>query len=192
MKNYAVSVSVAPLVEPVSLSEAKLHLRVDHDEDDALISSLIVAAREQAEAFTNRAFIEQTLVLTMDEFCDRIKLPKPPFISVTSVVYLDGSGDSQTVSGAVYRIASRFEPALLTLEPGQVWPSTYDVDDAVTITYKAGYGGAASAVPDSVKAAIKMIVESLYENRGDLSQGVTISEIPMTSRALLSPFRVWL
>lgn len=192
MNHYTVIVSVAPAIEPVSLDEMKLHLRVDHSDEDTLIAALISAAREQAEAFTNRAFIEQTLILRLNKFPEVIKLPRPPLISLTSIAYLDGSGVSQTLSSGLYRLGSSHEPARITEAYGQTWPTTYDVEDAVTVTYKAGYGTAATSVPASIKAAIKLIVEALYENRGDLSQGITIQEIPMTSRSLLHPFKVWL
>lgn len=189
---YSVVVSVQPAIEPVSLDEMKLHLRVDHSEEDSLIAALITAAREQAEAFTNRAFIEQTLILRLRKFTDVIQLPRPPLVSLTSITYLDGSGASQTLSSGLYLLGASHEPARVTKAYGQTWPTTYDVEDAVTITYKAGYGDAAMDVPASIRAAIKLMAESLYENRGDLTQGVTVTEIPMTSRALLMPFKVWI
>ncbi len=192
MNRYALTVSVAPAIEPVSLAEMKLHLRVDHDEEDSLIAALITAAREQAEAFTNRALIEQTVVMKMDCFPDVIQLPKPPMISLTGIAYLDGAGISQTLSSSLYRVGSGHEPVRITKAYGQTWPETYDVEDAVTVTYKSGYGDAEIDVPASIRAAIKLMVEALYENRGDLTQGVTVSEIPMTSRALMTPFKVWI
>jgi uncharacterized phage protein (predicted DNA packaging) len=48
------------MTEPISLQEAKKHLRVEFDDDDDLIQGLIVAAREYAEGFMNRPLAAKT------------------------------------------------------------------------------------------------------------------------------------
>jgi len=83
-----------PSVEPITLSEAKLHLRVIQDNEDALIESLITAAREYCEDFQNRAYVEQTWKLTFDEWPEfPFELPKPPLISVEKIEYKDDEGN---------------------------------------------------------------------------------------------------
>jgi uncharacterized phiE125 gp8 family phage protein len=186
---YAMRITTAPAIEPVTLTEAKLHLRVDHTADDSLITALIVAAREQSEAFTSRAFIEQTITLTFDEFPDSFALPRPPLVSVTSIAYLDSTGASQTLSDTLYRVDTQSEPGRITVAYGQSWPVTYDVTGAVTVVYKAGYGTLAASVPASIKHAILMMVESFYENRGDIVVGLSAQEMPQTSKTLLFPYR---
>ena len=95
----ALKLSAAPALEPLSLKEVKLHLRVDSDEEDTLIQSLIAAARMDCEKFQNRAYITQTWELWMDSWPDKdfIELPLPPLQepAVTAGSF---------VTGAVYRI----------------------------------------------------------------------------------------
>lgn len=186
---YAMRVTTAPAIEPVTLSEAKLHLRVDHTADDSLITALIVAAREQAEAFTSRAFIEQTITLKFDAFPEYFRLPRPPLVSVTSIAYLDSAGASQTISNTLYRVDAQSEPGRVTVAYGQSWPATHDVTGAVTVVYKAGYSATSASVPASIKHAILMMVESLYENRGDIMVGLSVQEMPQTSKTLLFAYR---
>ncbi len=58
----------APAVEPISTSEAKLHLKLDSDTtDDTLIAALITAAREIIENMTGRALINQTWEMSLKE-----------------------------------------------------------------------------------------------------------------------------
>lgn len=191
MNNYSLRVTVAPTVEPVTLEEAKLHLRVDDDNttEDDLIESLITVAREHAEAFTNRAFLQQTLRMKMDEFPCVIQLPRPQLISVSSIQYVDTAGVTQTLSASLYRVDSDSDPARITPAYGQSWPSTQDITGAVTVTYVAGYGAAATAVPTGIRQAILMLIGTLYENREDIIAGVSAMELPLTSRVLLQPYR---
>lgn len=174
----------APALEPVSLEEAKLHLRVDDDSpstnlDDSLIEAVIKASRQWAEQFQNRAYITQTWNLYLDSFPREkyIEIPKPPLQYVVSMTYKDGSGASQAVSfldpsGTAlletddYLIDIAREPGRLYLKSGKAWPASLNEAQAVTIQFVAGYGDAAD-VPAMVKQSILLKVSSLYENRGD-------------------------
>jgi len=87
-----------PAEEPVSLAEAKQHLRVDGGDDDLLIGSLITAARQAAETKTGRQLITARWKLVLDAFpCHAILLSKCPVQSVVNIQYLDMNGMSQTL-----------------------------------------------------------------------------------------------
>lgn len=183
-------VTTAPTTEPVSLIEAKLHLRVVDNSSDTLITSLIKVAREWCEGFQNRAFIQQTITAKLDEFSDTIELPMPPLISVTSIKYYDTAGNQQTLSTSYYNVDTTSEPGLVTLAYNQSWPTVRSVHHTIEIIYKAGYGDAASAVPERVKQAIKLLVGHLYEHRETVSE-LTLKEVPLAAKSLLSIDRVF-
>ena len=187
--------TVAPTTEPITAAEAKLHLRVDIGDDDALIDTLIVAARDQAEVFTGRQLITATWVYKIDRFpnpnmrprggswVSEIRLPRPPLITVGSITYLDGDAALQTLSTDVYAVDVATEPGRVTLKWNQSWPATQDIQDAVTVTFNAGYG-TATAVPSDIKAAIKMLVGNLYENR-EATTDISLAAVPMAVESLL-------
>jgi len=130
--------------------------------DDTIVSALITAAREMAENITRRAIITQTIDCRFDTFPAEILLPRPRLQTpLTSIKYLDTAGVEQTLSSASYRVDAYSEPARIRPEYGYSWPSTYSVNNAITIRYDAGYGLAAS-VPQVVKNAIKLELERLY------------------------------
>jgi uncharacterized phiE125 gp8 family phage protein len=164
--------TVAPLVEPVSLTEAKLHLRVDVDTDDTLISALIASARQDCEAFQNRAYINRTMELWLDRFPgeDHIDLPLPPLVSVTSIAYYDTANSATTVLAAAfsttYFVDSKNEPGKLCLGYGATWPTTtLRPNNGVCITYVCGYGTASESVPVPIRQAILLSIGAAYENR---------------------------
>jgi uncharacterized phiE125 gp8 family phage protein len=182
-----------PTIEPVTLPEAKLHLKIDSDTtDDNLVTALITAAREQAEKYTGRALIEQSWEYKFEEFeDDEIELPNPPAISVTSITYVDTSGVTQTLSTSVYDLDAHTDPGRVFLKYNQLWPSTLDIENAVTITYKCGYGTAASSVPASIRAAILLIIGHLYQNRENVVVGRTPVELPQGAESLLNAYRIY-
>lgn len=164
-----VQVVTGPAVEPVSLAEAKLHLRVDITEDDTLITRLIVGAREWAEKYTRRSLVSQDLRLSLDAFPSddgAIDLPRGPVQSspVVTVSYTDVNGVSQSLEGCQLDNSSLDELHRLFPPIGDSWPSTRAQVGAVTIDYRAGYGNAA-AVPADIRAAILLHVGWHYENR---------------------------
>jgi uncharacterized phiE125 gp8 family phage protein len=178
------------LQSPVTLDEAKDHLRVVTTDEDQYISSLCLAATDFAEKFQNRTFVKRTRTMVLDAFPTVIRPPWPPLISVTTLKYIDSDGAEQTLSNTLYRVDAVTEPGRITVAYNETWPTIRAVTNAITITYLAGYGTAA-AVPDDVKAAIKLIVGHLYEHREAVSEG-QIYEVPMAAKSLLYTNRIML
>lgn len=179
----------APASEPIALAEAKAHLRVDVSDDDALISALIVAARQGAEHITGRALMPQTWELALDGFKSEIYLQKPPLVSVTSVTYVDTAGVVQTLGSSAYIVDDYSAPARMAPSYGSCWPTTRLQANAVTIRYDAGYANAA-AVPQQIKQWMLLQVGAMYENRSSVETVGSIVEMPFADR-LLDAYRVW-
>ncbi|PIT80172.1 head-tail connector protein [Limnohabitans sp. 15K] len=174
-----------PAEEPVTLIEAKLHLRVDFDDDDTLIASLITAARQAAETLTGRQFITARWKQVLDCFPEpslmgvpagqaftlpghAILLAKAPVQSVVSINYLDMSSVNQTMPALSYTVDAACEPARITPVFGQIWPICLPQIGAVSVTFDAGYGTAAQ-VPEGIKSWIKLRVGSLYGHREEIA-----------------------
>jgi len=177
-----------PGCEPVSLLEAKAHLRVDHDDEDAAIARLIVAARERCERIANRAFIAQDWRLWCDAWPDSvprvIAIPKPPLMTLTSVVAYDRSGTATTLSSETYIVDSAAVPGRLVLKENAALPVNLREANAIAVAFQAGYGANALDVPAAIRAAILSLTAHLYEARGE------ISVPPPDTVAQLAPFRV--
>lgn len=183
----ALTLTVAPAEEPVTLAEAKAHLRVTDADSDTLITTLIKTARLMAEGFTNRAFVTQTWQWRLDGFFPwRISVPKGRLQSVSSIQYVDANGDTQTLASSDYSVDAKSDPGRIEPAYGKVWPTTRYQMNAVTITFVAGYG-AASAVPEDIKHAMLLIIGELYERREEAIAGTIIGEVPLSSKRLLMP-----
>ena len=151
---------------PVSLADMKLHLKIESGEtaDDTLITTQISAATTYCQEFQHRSYVTQTRILYFDAFPLMFSVPYPPLISVTSIQYVDTNGDTQTLDSGQYRVDAGNQPGRITEAYNATWPATRNLTNAVILTYSAGYGAAAD-VPDTVKAAIKLLVAHWYENR---------------------------
>src|SRR5690348_12085488 len=115
-----------PAAEPVTLSVSKNHLRVDTDltADDALITSFLSAAREEAEAYTGASIVTQTWTATFNGFPDwrrPLRLARGPVRSITSISYVDPSGATQTLSSSVYSLNSRERSDVVGIKAGNEW-----------------------------------------------------------------------
>ena len=173
--------------EPVSLNRAKEHFRVTHDDDDDYIRDLIRAARERAETFCGRSFVERTITALFTAFEYEIELDPEPIIEVTKVEIKNASDTWVQLATNEYKIE------LLPTLWFDVMPSgikaTTGRENVLRVTYKTGYT-TTNPVPHTVKQAILMIARTLYDNREDVVKGMTINAIPTTSMMLLQPYRI--
>jgi len=191
----AIKLITPATTEPVSLVEAKLHLRVDHSTEDTKISGLIKAARELAEDATWRAMITSTWELRLDAWPRMpLELPRAPLQSISSIKYVDEAGVEGTVASSVYDCDTASEPGRLFFKANQSWPGvTLYPFGGVRIQFVAGYANAA-AVPEKVKAAILLIVGHLYENREQVivASGLSPVDLPLGIHTLLASEKVWM
>ena len=146
---------------PLSLADAKTHLRILHDEEDDAIAACVAAATGHIEERTGRLFRPGTAALTLSEFpeCDEpIALPLPPFTSLTSISYRDAANQATTLTGC--QVLTAAVPGLIYPPIDQDWPDTYDRMDAVTVTFACGM--AAADVPKQIIQALKLMIDMEY------------------------------
>lgn len=191
-----------PASEPVALADVKTFLRIDGNEDDAILTSLIASARRMGEEYTKRAFMTQTWQMVMDRFAERvvmappgihtapppyvldgsqsIQLSRQPIQSVTSIK-TTASGNSQTtVLAATYTLDTAMGRILLN--EGYNWPTSLRGMSAVEINFVAGWPDAAS-VPEPIRQAIMQHVAASYSNK-------VCADMPAGVQAMYDPFRL--
>lgn len=190
----ALTLVTGPVLEPLTLDEAKEHLRITIDDMDGYINSLIGDVRQEIENMTSRAFITQTWDYFVDCFPGgggAIEIPRPPLQSVTSVNYVDENGATQTLSTSVYTVDTDSEPGRVYLAFNESWPTVRDIRHAITIRFVAGYGVNPSSVPGPIKRAIRLMVHHRNELRDPVvvSPGIVAVEVPKQVDTLLAPYR---
>lgn len=181
-----------PAIEPISLAEARAHMRVSHSEEDQLIAGLISSARITVETITRRSLITQKFKLYSDGFPPQnvLKLPHTPVTDVESVKYWNTDGILTEFFSSNYWLDTVSAPARIVLRDGISYPDTQlERPNTVEITYFAGYGDTRDAIPAPIRHAVKLLVAHLYENPDIVSAG-QLSEIPMSCDYLLAPYRV--
>ena len=185
---YGLQRTSAPASTPVTLAEAKAHLRIEHSLEDPLITSLLEAATEWSEDYQQKAYITQTWTLTLDRFpAGEIAVFRPPLQSVTTIKYDDVDNVNQTLAASTYVVdTSSDQGGRIALAFNQSWPDTYNEIGSVVVTFVAGYG-APEDVSQQIKAAIKLLLSHWYEHRESVSEGPSMTEVPMAVTSLLGP-----
>mgnify|MGYP001465362718 CR=1 FL=1 len=182
-----------PVVEPVTLAEAKLHCRIDVDDDDALVASLISTAREHLERISRPrvAMTEQRWLYVTDAWpaSDTIELRPYPLLSVDAVRYTSENGVVTTISSSEYLADTHSEPGRLHMRHG--WPSaTLAPLNGLQIEFTAGYGVGVLSPPKALRQAVLLLVGHWYENRElALTSGAVPKELPFAVNALFKPWR---
>jgi uncharacterized phiE125 gp8 family phage protein len=182
-----------PNAEPVSLEEAKLHVRADGDAEDSLIEGIITSAREYCETYTRRALATQTVEAYLDAFprTEYIELPRPPLQSVVSVVCKDIAGSETTlVENEDYLVDLESSIGSIVLPYGKNWPSvtSYPINP-IKIRLTAGYS-TGIPIPKMVKQAMLLLIGHWYANREAVLTGSISKELEFSVRTLLTMHRV--
>jgi hypothetical protein len=177
--------------EPIALADMKNALKIDSTDttDDALISSLITAARQRAELITGRCIVTSNWVYYLDCFpygwfsqqapargdyptfmqfyanAQTFRIPKSPVTAVTAIMYqADSTGVFTTLSPSAYVVDYASEPCVVNPTGSNIWPYAYATHNAVQVQFTAGYG---NNCPEPIKVAISLMVTDWWENRGD-------------------------
>jgi uncharacterized phiE125 gp8 family phage protein len=180
-----------PVLTPISLIEAKAHVRVDSDDDDTLLTGLIAAAvaHLDGQGVLGRAMITQSWSQWVSQAPGWVRLTVGPFQSLTSVEYYDADNALQTATLTDFEIRLDGDFVLIKPKEDHVWPLAYIRQDAIKITYVAGFGDAAADVPENIRLAIRLLVGHFYENREAVSEA-NLKEVPLAVEALIATERV--
>jgi len=187
MKTYQVITPASTY--PVTLTEAKSHLKVDTTADDTYITSIIKAATQLSEEYTNRFFIDTVIDQTCSDFAQLQTLFKSKVSAVAHVKYYDNDNSLQTLSATIYDTQLQYEPSQIQLAENQSFPSITKRNDAVVARYTVGYGSA-SDVPEIIKQAILLTIGNFYQNRNSVVIGRIATELPQNSKWLLDTYKV--
>jgi len=181
-----------PVIEPVSVEEIKAQARLEGSDEDALLASLIIAARQWVELYTGRCLIKQgwRLWLDAEPDGDEIVLSKAPLFSVQEVQFFSDDDEAQTWDTSCYFIDTAREPGRVVLRAGAVWPASTRTANGLSVAFEAGYGERAQDVPEALRLAVRQLAAFWYENRGDsLEEGLSAA-IPLVVYGLLQPYRL--
>lgn len=180
-----------PALEPVSLAEAKAHLRVDGSNEDALIQSLVVTSRLHIEAALGLALIAQRWSLFLDRWpkLGRLALPLRPVSAIVAVRLWDAAGASQSLPPEMFILDGYGLPARLATVMGEPPAEPGRPVNGIEIDFTAGFGEAAVDVPAPVRHALLLLVAHWYENREPVEIGAGVNAIPTMVSELLQPYR---
>lgn len=187
-------VVVPATVEPITLAQAKAHLRLSDDigEFDSQILMWITAARQAIENDTSRLLAVQTIEVAFDDFpCywrAALELPRGPYVSFGSMTYVDTDKAEQSLTDLVVDDFS--DTPWVFPESGTTWPRTGCVVNGVRVTYVAGY--TPETIPAALKQAMLLMVGHFDQNREAVIAGTTAYELPKAVDYLVFPYRLHL
>lgn len=190
---FFVGGAVTGNLAPVTLAEAKAHLRIVDAADDDYITSLIEAAADKIERDTGHICRARNVTIARDGFADdaqmRVPLNYGPVNSIASVVYDADTGTEETLAAGQYRLRQFAGLTYIIPAFGVTWPATEAIIGAVRVTFNAGYASN-DDVPDTLRHAALLLIGNWYENREAVNVGGNASEVPLGYEALIRPHRL--
>lgn len=205
-----------PGLEPIDVDEAKAFLRVEIEDDDDLIESLITTARKHVEDYCGRSLINTEWDMWMDRFpgnsmntpwwdgvregpvslitapsARKFPILKGPIQAGTVTIKTYDLEDTETlVPASDYIVNDSLEIPEISLRSGAVWPVNLREAKAIRISMTCGYGGSGTQVPRPILTAMKQLITHWYENRESVIQGTSASEIPLSTKVLLDSYQL--
>ena len=179
-----------PAEEPVTLAEAKAWLKVDGADEDALIATLITAARLHLESVTGRALLTQSWRLVLDAWPagGEVRLPVAPLSALTAIRAFDEDGDEHAIGLAQFLVEAGGTPARLVLPGTVAGMPVLRQRFGIEIDYVAGFGDAAD-VPQELKQALLVLVAHWFEHRDAVVIAGSGAVIPFGFDRLIAPWR---
>ncbi len=177
-----------PVGEPLTLAEARAHLRVDDTADDAVIADLITTVRDHLERTTGLVLIARTFRLYLDRWPDAsvLEIGRGPIVSIETITGYDALGAPFEADMTGFVLDGGSLPARLFL-PAAL--ETARAVNGIEIDFTAGFGPTGADVPASLKRALLLHLALLYAYRGAVSPGDQPADVPAGYERLVAPFR---
>ncbi|WP_418217439.1 head-tail connector protein [Bilophila wadsworthia] len=173
-----------PAAEPVTLEMARLHTRAEAVEDDALLTVLITAARQQGEGVTRRVFGESVWVVETGPLTFPFRLPLVPCTAVASVTVGGEAVDAGLYGFTPSGLSPQESPLRAAFIPGPDFPQGETV-----LTVRAGYP--ADRFPEPIRQWMLVRIGTLYEQRESFAVGANFNQFDRTFvDCLLDPYVV--
>lgn len=181
-----------PSTSVLTLAEACAQARIESGMDDTTIQRYVKAATQHIETVYGVAMLTQTKELVMDEWpCDHIELVDYPVVSITSVKYTLSDGTETTWANTNYSVGLKSNPVRIVPNKHVVWPYAGSLRpvEAIAVRYVAGFGEAATDVPEPIRQAVALLTGHWYINRENVGAARMSAAIEHGVHHLMSQWR---
>lgn len=169
---------------PIDLEKLKLHLKVEHTEEDAYITDLATAAGSLWEERVGQAVMQAEYVSVVSRFSSFVGGLRGPVSAASAVRYVGETGAEVSLDASAYALSAHRPDSLLFRDwhNYRLYPNS---PEPIVITYTAGYE-TPEQVPPLIQQFIRLMVAHWYENRQEVIPGVNgIQQVPLGAQSLI-------